>query len=692
METKNMKHISAIRYAALTTAALYSFLIGSNAAFAREIGAAAESVLYETADIPETEDTPDTAEAKREAADPPFEKVAGVTKLPKMGDPDDDGNVTSSDSLLILRASIGINEEHTDRYFAGDVDGDLSLTSADSLCTLRRSAGFSQTFANESLNNVSWSTDGSNYYAQTENGEQINGFAVINGYRCVFAPDGKLLTEDATIDGKKYSILSSGIMLEGWQYSIDGGSYYKDGERLDGWQTLYGVGYYFKNGIAATGWETVNGLTMYFGESGNAAIGWKTIDGKLYYFGSDHGLKSGLITVLGKKYYMKPDGDCEKGWKTVDGKQFYFTENGAAAKGFIEINGKTYYFVDENTLALGLIKIDGKNYYFDDDNTIHTGWLTLENKKYYFNENGEAAEGLISLDGITYEFDKNGAVKNGWVNSPDGLTYFEDNKLVTGEYTINGNKYNFDAKGHLFTGLIKKGETNYYNNEYGYPETGWQTINGDRYYFNEDGAGADGYLKIDEKWYFFENGRLADDPLNEGIVVFSQRDERWSDHRYGFYDAYRTQPATIGTSGCGILSYVNSIYYLTGSFIEPTMLADWSIANGHRVNGSGTAFSLYGSFANAHGAEYGFKYVGQTSSYAALRDHLMRGGTAVGSAPGHLIAVVDYNPVTEEFLILDSASSEARHTAETGYTWQTVKGINSTPKLNFSVFMLFSLN
>lgn len=176
----------------------------------------------------------------------------------------------------------------------------------------------------------------------------------------------------------------------------------------------------------------------------------------------------------------------------------------------------------------------------------------------------------------------------------------------------------------------------------------------------------------------------------DDIVVFSQRDPRWTDHEYGYYNAARTQKATIGTSGCGIMAYVNAVYYLTGRFVQPEMLADFSVANGHRVNGSGTAFTLYGGFAASHGAEYGFKYAGMTYSYDTLRDHLLSGGTAVGSAPGHLMAVADYDTSNSKFLILDSASSDQRHTADTGYTWQDRQGIANTPKLAFTAFMLLS--
>ena len=92
-------------------------------------------------------------------------------------------------------------------------------------------------------------------------------------------------------------------------------------------------------------------------------------------------------------------------------------------------------------------------------------------------------------------------------------------------------------------------------------------------------------------------------------TVFYQTDSRWGSHQYGYRDTAGTNPATISSGGCGLLSYVNAVYYLTGNFIDPIFLADWSVNNGHRENGVGTKHSLYPSFAKAYGSNYGFEYV-----------------------------------------------------------------------------------
>jgi len=153
-------------------------------------------------------------------------------------------------------------------------------------------------------------------------------------------------------------------------------------------------------------------------------------------------------------------------------------------------------------------------------------------------------------------------------------------------------------------------------------------------------------------------------------TVFLQKDGRWASHPYGYSDKAGTQATNIGVSGCGILAYVNAVYALNGKFIEPTTLGDYSLRNGHRVNGVGTAFSLYKSFADNRGSNYGIQYIGYETSYSKLRSHLQSGRVAIVSIPGHIMACVDYNSANGTFLILDSYPSNNRGTPN-GYAWKT---------------------
>ena len=174
------------------------------------------------------------------------------------------------------------------------------------------------------------------------------------------------------------------------------------------------------------------------------------------------------------------------------------------------------------------------------------------------------------------------------------------------------------------------------------------------------------------------------------ITVYSQTDSRWASHPYGYSNTAGTQRATISSGGCGILAYVNAVYYLNGKFIEPTYLADWSVSHGYRINGVGTSHGLYKAFADSEGSTYQISYAGTTSSYSTLANHLKTGGVAIGSAPGHLMAVVDYDSSNGKFLILDSYKSSNRYTYQTGYTWQTESSCRNTAKLQFSTFILIS--
>ena len=55
---------------------------------------------------------------------------------------------------------------------------------------------------------------------------------------------------------------------------------------------------------------------------------------------------------------------------------------------------------------------------------------------------------------------------------------------------------------------------------------------------------------------------------------------------------------TIGLAGCSLLSVVNSVYYKTGQFINPTVLADDALEKSYRRPGvSGVALDFFPGFA-----------------------------------------------------------------------------------------------
>ena len=173
---------------------------------------------------------------------------------------------------------------------------------------------------------------------------------------------------------------------------------------------------------------------------------------------------------------------------------------------------------------------------------------------------------------------------------------------------------------------------------------------------------------------------------SSSFTSFSQHDKRWADVSYG--KGSGGKKATLSSSGCGILAYVNAVYYMTGNFIEPSYLAKWSVDNGYRINGSGTSPELYRAFADKYGGRYGFQYSGSKSSVRDARSHLQNGGTAIIRVPGHLMALAAYNKDTGKYLILDSYESANRGTKGTGYRW--LKESEFTRKLKVSYVKLLA--
>ena len=169
-------------------------------------------------------------------------------------------------------------------------------------------------------------------------------------------------------------------------------------------------------------------------------------------------------------------------------------------------------------------------------------------------------------------------------------------------------------------------------------------------------------------------------------TVFSQADDDWADVPY----TCAARPnATISSSGCGLLAMTNATYYLTGKFIAPEDLANYSMRNGYRVS-DGTAWGLYESFCDDYGSYYGITYNGSSTSFNSLRSHLCDGEVAVVTAYNHIMAVVDYDDYTGEYLILDSYRSSNRKTYPDGYVWLTQSEIQSNRKLDFGHFFFIA--
>ena len=105
------------------------------------------------------------------------------------------------------------------------------------------------------------------------------------------------------------------------------------------------------------------------------------------------------------------------------------------------------------------------------------------------------------------------------------------------------------------------------------------------------------------------------------IPLFIQWDTRWKNFPYG-------KSGTIGSSGCGPTSLAMVVVGLTGDTnINSKTMADWSYAHGHRVEGVGSAWSLFPAGAR----NWGLKCEELSPSASVLSAKLREGKTIIAS-------------------------------------------------------------
>lgn len=118
---------------------------------------------------------------------------------------------------------------------------------------------------------------------------------------------------------------------------------------------------------------------------------------------------------------------------------------------------------------------------------------------------------------------------------------------------------------------------------------------------------------------------------------------------------------TVGKAGCSLLSVVNGVFYHTGRFVSPVMLADYTLENGYRVVGEdGVVEDFFEAFVIDFGEEYGMSYEGYTKSAEETLSHVREGGAASSNIYGHWVSIADYDEENDLYLLLDSSQLSTR--------------------------------
>ena len=141
---------------------------------------------------------------------------------------------------------------------------------------------------------------------------------------------------------------------------------------------------------------------------------------------------------------------------------------------------------------------------------------------------------------------------------------------------------------------------------------------------------------------------LTKEEKKQKYPLFLQWDKRWGYEAYGDFN--------IALSGCGPTTLAMAAVALTGKdTITPDKVAEYSMANGHYVEGTGTAWSLMTDGCE----EFGIKSEEISLDEYVMKSHLDEGKVIICSmrkgdftSAGHFVMIYGYN--TDGFFVNDA--------------------------------------
>lgn len=197
----------------------------------------------------------------------------------------------------------------------------------------------------------------------------------------------------------------------------------------------------------------------------------------------------------------------------------------------------------------------------------------------------------------------------------------------------------------------------------------------------------------------------SEDRIVVNRVAFSASTElknrQQSDSPWGGY-AVKGSANTISSAGCGILATCNALHYATGYFPDPAQLAEWANKNDAGYNGEFTEGTiLFARFVDAFGEALGFHTVTYDDTEGSrklprvrtfvndagakdvlINDFIRNGAAMVAYVENHFVAIVDYNSMTDRFLVWDNNAGDTHggrragitHEAGDWFTWEEMRG------------------
>ena len=147
---------------------------------------------------------------------------------------------------------------------------------------------------------------------------------------------------------------------------------------------------------------------------------------------------------------------------------------------------------------------------------------------------------------------------------------------------------------------------------------------------------AYGYLTSDGS----VTGGFTEEEQPEDYPLFLQWDIRWGYMPYG-------ERGVVGSSGCGPACLSMAVFYLTGNReCTPDTIAQYSLDEGHYVNGVGTAWALLDNYPT----EFGLSVTHPAKNEEVIKSHLDQGNILICSvrpgdftSEGHFIVIYGYD-------------------------------------------------
>lgn len=147
---------------------------------------------------------------------------------------------------------------------------------------------------------------------------------------------------------------------------------------------------------------------------------------------------------------------------------------------------------------------------------------------------------------------------------------------------------------------------------------------------------AYGYLTSDGS----VTGGFTEEEQPEDYPLFLQWDIRWGYMPYG-------ERGVVGSSGCGPACLSMAVFYLTRNReCTPDTIAQYSLDEGHYVNGVGTAWALLDNYPT----EFGLSVTHPVKNEEVIKSHLDQGNILICSvrpgdftSEGHFIVIYGYD-------------------------------------------------